>query len=170
MRSCPKLSTPGPRADSLPERRLEALEIRFAAPPPLNIADKIIGLALRRFPTEDLQLLIGLAKEYAAGTPREMSELEIKAHEVFEAALKRECRRAGIGSLQEFERLLEADHNTRGARCAGSWLTPITGSYSGQFLGRKIQTFDSFFRSQTTSRTAIRHSATIAHPLNLSER
>ena len=121
MRRFPKLSPPGPRPGSLLERRLEALEIRFPAPPPVNIADNIIGLALRHVPTEDFQLLIPLAKESAAGTPREMSVAETKAHDAFEAALKLECRRAGIGSLQEFERLLDADRGNRRTGRAGNW-------------------------------------------------
>ena len=121
MRRFPNLSPPGLRAGSLLQRRLEALEVHFPTPRPVNVIHRVIGLAVRRIQTEDLQLLLGLAKECAAGTPREMSELEIKAHEAFEAALKLECRSAGIGSLQEFERLLDADRNTRGARRAGSW-------------------------------------------------
>jgi len=102
------------------ERRLGALEIRFRAPPPVNIADNIIGLALRHVPAEDLDLLIRLAKECAAGTPREMSEVETKAHEAFEGALKLECRRAGVGSLKEFERLLDADRSDRRIGRAGN--------------------------------------------------
>jgi len=116
MRRAAKFSAPRLRAGSLLERRLEALEIRFPAPPPVNIADNIIGLALRHVPTEDLDLLIPLAKESAAGTPREMSVAETRASETLEAALALECREAGVGSLEEFERLLDADRSNRRAR------------------------------------------------------
>ena len=71
-------------------------------------------------PTEDLQLLIDLAKEYAAGTPREMSEAETKAHEAFEASLALECRNAGMGKLENLERLLDAARRKQRNTRAGS--------------------------------------------------
>ena len=74
---------------------------------------------LERYVTnEDFKLLVALVNEAAAGPPGEMSDVETRASEVFEAALKLECREAGIGSLKEFERLIDADRGKRrtGAR------------------------------------------------------
>ena len=50
-----------------------------------------------------------------------MSDVETKASEVFEAALKLECRRAGVGTLREFERLLDAPQESN----AAVWVTSV---------------------------------------------
>ena len=121
MRRAPKLSkAPSLRAGGLIARRLEALEVRFPSPRPVNVIDKIIGLAKRYVTNDDFNLLVALVKEAAAGNPREMSDAETRASEVFEAALKLECRRAGVGSLKEFERLLDADRSDRRIGRAGN--------------------------------------------------
>lgn len=113
MRRVPKLCKPSLRAGGLLERRLEVLEVRFPSPQPVNVIDKIIGLAKKYVTNDDFNLLAALVEEAAAGKPREMSDAETRASAAFEAALKLECRRAGVCSLKQFERLLDADHNNR---------------------------------------------------------
>jgi len=87
---------------------------------------RCMGLSQYRFASsgvlcpDHLDLLTALAKESAAGTPREMSVAETKASETFEAALELACRKAGIGSLKEFERLLDADRSDRRIGRAGN--------------------------------------------------
>ena len=114
MRRAAKFSATRLRAGSLLERRLEALEIRFSAPQPVNFGNEIIGLAEQHLPTEDLDLLVAMGEESAAAKPLEMSDAETKAFEAFQSALEFECREAGMCSLEDFQRLQVLGHSKRG--------------------------------------------------------